>query len=535
MRTCLPGQACWALRCKLELNQDSKGFPWRKPFRILKANGMFPRTKIVATLGPASESEDSILALMRAGVSVFRLNFSHASAEWARLVVDRVRQIAARERTVVALFQDLQGPRLRIGNIKAGSAALTAGQELVLTQRAVPGDATAVQVEYPPLARDVRPGQRVLLDDGQIELEVTQVAGSDVRCRVRTGGELKPRKGINLPDATISAPTLTQKDRADALIGVALGVDYVALSFVRSPADLETLRAHLIQAGAQIPLIAKIERREAVADFDAILQAADGIMVARGDLGIEMGPEQVPLIQKQIIQRCRAAGKPVITATQMLESMISHPRPTRAEASDVANAILDGTDAVMLSAETAAGSYPTESVQTMVRIGLVTERALPTVQVVARQAANVYEAITDAVSSATVTAAADLHARLLVTVTDSGHTARMVAKHRPLTTLLAVTPDPATLRRLALVWGVRPYLFSGGDRTTATMVAHSFNLASAEGGAQEGDLVAVTAGVPAGVAGRTNLLRIWVVGEEYAESGEMEGTWQVARAEEAGR
>jgi pyruvate kinase len=441
------------------------------------------------------------------------LNFSHAEPEWARAVVERLRRLAAGAGQVVAVLQDLQGPRLRVGEIAGGAANLSAGAGFTLTTRAVPGDDRAVHVDYPNLPRDLRPGQRVFLDDGLIELRVEEIVGPDLACTVVAGGALRPHKGINLPDAAISAPTLTEKDVRDARFGASLGVDYVALSFVRGATDVLALRAVLDEAGSQAPIIAKIERREAVRDFDPILQVVDGVMVARGDLGIEIGPEQVPLLQKQIIRRCRAAGKPVITATQMLESMVGRPRPTRAEASDVANAILDGTDAVMLSAETAAGAYPVEAVRTMARIAAVAERALPDADYLAEGGGHPVVSVTNAISAATVAASVQLGARLILTLTESGHTARMVAKHRPATPILAVTPDAATLRRLALVWGVQPVAVED-FHDAEELVAACLRLARTAGGAEDGDLVALTAGVPVGVRGRTNLLRLHILGEE---------------------
>jgi pyruvate kinase len=471
-----------------------------------------PRTKIVATIGPASESEEVLRALIRAGLDVARLNFSHATHDWAHAVVERIRRIAAEEGETVAVLQDLQGPRLRVGPIAGGQVALVPGARLLLTPRDVPGDQTAVRVDYAPLARDLRPGNRVLIDDGLLELEVERVDAEDVLCLVRTGGTLRSHKGINLPDARISAPALTEKDHTDARFGATLGVDYVALSFVRNATDVLALRAVLSEAASTAPIVAKIERPEGVAEFDAILQVVDGVMVARGDLGIEMGPEQVPLIQKQLIRRCRAAGKPVITATQMLESMVVHPRPTRAEASDVANAILDGTDAVMLSAETASGAYPVEAVRTMARIAGVAERALPEADYMAEGAAHPIVSVTNAITAATVATAEQLGVRLIVTLTESGHTARMVAKHRPATPILAVTPNPETRARLALVWGVQPVEMAR-LHDDAEMFAQCIRLARAAG-AEDGDLVAVTAGLPLATPGRTNLLRIHLVGDE---------------------
>ena len=471
-----------------------------------------PRTKIVCTLGPASESEEIVGEMIRAGMDVARLNFSHGDhhAHARRLAL--VRRLAHEEGKEVAVLQDLQGPRLRVGAIASGSTMLREGERFTLTTRQVHGDEHEVTAPYPRLPQDVRPGDRLLLDDGLLELKVEKVTDTDVTCRVVVGGVLRKRKGISLPGVPLSLPALTEKDHDDLAFGLARGVDYVALSFVRRASDIEELRALMSAQGVQVPIIAKIEKGEAIAAFDDILAVSDGVMVARGDLGVEMPAEEVPIYQKMIICKANAVGKPVITATQMLQSMMDNPRPTRAEASDVANAILDGTDAVMLSGETAVGRYPVEAVRTMARIALTTEQNFPYEEWMRKALTEPVTSVTEAISLATCEIACELGAQAIIASTSSGATARAVARHRPTTPIIAITPNEAVQRRLALVWGVHPLLVPR-FASTDEMITTAMESAQEAGLVKTGDRLVITAGVPLFVPGRTNMLQVRVVGE----------------------
>ena len=476
-----------------------------------------PRTKIVCTLGPASQSEEVIREMIRAGMDVARINFSHGDRETHVRNIALVRRLAEEEGKVVAVMQDLQGPKVRVGEFEKGAAILKAGQTFTLTTRQVLGNEKEVTALYPRLPQEVQPGDRILLDDGLLDLEVVETTDTDVRCRVVTGGTLRSRKGITLPHSTLSLPSLTEKDKEDLAVGVENEVDYVALSFVRRAADILELKQLLAEHGTDIPIIAKIEKHEGVTNFDEILDVSDGIMVARGDLGVETPAEMVPIYQKMIIKKCNQVGKPVITATQMLDSMIHHPRPTRAEASDVANAILDGTDALMLSGETAVGKYPVEAVRTMAKIALTTERNLAWGEWAHGPISEGSFTPTEAISQATCEIAAELSAKAIITSTMSGYTARMVARHRPATPIIAVTPNPRTYRRLALVWGVYPLMvqeFTNTDEMMATAVQAALE----RGLVEQGDIVVITAGVPMGGPGKTNMIKIHVVGESWVES-----------------
>lgn len=470
------------------------------------------RTRIVCTLGPASDSDERVRALIRAGMDVARLNFSHGDHATHAAHVERVRRIAGAEKAVIAIFADLQGPKIRVGEIENGAVRLMPGATLTLTNRSIVGNVNLVSTDYPDLASSVRADSRILIDDGLIELQVVSTNFSDVVTRVVNGGELKPRKGVNLPNVPLKIFALSEKDRADAVFAIAQGVDYIALSFVRRADDVLELKRLIESRGASIPVIAKIEKPEAVENIDAILQISDAVMVARGDLGVEVNPELVPLYQKTIIEKANTAGKPVITATQMLESMIGNPRPTRAEASDVANAILDGTDAVMLSGETAVGKYPVQAVEMMAHIGDAVEASA---QFKARTfLAGPVTSTTDAIGNATCEIARQLNAPLIITATSSGFTARMISRHRPLTPIFAVTSSEQTQRRLALVWGVRSSLISRAE-SFEEMIRASMHAAEQCGFVKTGDRVIITAGVPAGIAGRTNMIQVRTVGEKF--------------------
>jgi len=471
-----------------------------------------PRTKIVCTLGPASEDEETLRQMIRAGMTVARLNFSHDSQQAHAQRAERVRRVAQEEGAVVAVLQDLQGPKLRMGRIEGGKATLQAGQHFTLTTEDVLGNNQQVTAPYAGLPADVQPGDRILLDDGQIELRVLKTTRTTVETEVVTDAVLSEKKGVSLPGVDISLPSLTAKDQADLAFGIEQRVDYVALSFVRQAQDVLDLRDLMAAMGAKIPIIAKIEKPEAIVNFDEILAVSDGVMVARGDLGVEMPAEEVPIYQKMIIRKTNQAGKPVITATQMLDSMIRNPRPTRAEASDVANAIFDGTDALMLSGETAIGKYPVEAVRTMATIAETTEHHLPYEAWLAHSVETHAESVTQAISLAVAEIAYKLDAAAIVASTASGTTARAVARYRPCVPIVAVTPNVQTQRRLALVWGVQALLIQR-PRESDQMMSLAIEAARASNLVKDGDLLVMTAGVPVGIPGRTNMLQIRRVGE----------------------
>jgi pyruvate kinase len=481
----------------------------------LVAERIARRTKIVCTLGPASHTEEQIEALLRAGMNVARVNFSHGTHDEHAATIAAVRAVAARLDLPVSILQDLQGPKIRTGPLAGGAAiTLQAGQEFAITTRPVAGSAREVATTYAALPGDVRPGDRILLADGAIELRVRSVDGDTVATEVVHGGRLGEHQGINLPGVNISAPALTAKDRDDLAFGVARGVDYVALSFVRSPSDVEEAKRLVRELVPPtppvpaIPVIAKLEKPEAIERLEEILRVADAVMVARGDLGVEMPLERVPLIQKRVIARANALGLPVITATQMLESMIASPRPTRAEASDVANAILDGTDAVMLSGETAVGAYPVEAVQVMRRIALATEASCgPGPHGEAER-----DTLPAAVAGAAHTLAQQAHAKLIVVFTRSGLSAHLISKERPGVPILAFTPHPAVYRRLALWWGVtpRPSELRG---TTEELIGWVDERLRADGLAQAGDRIVIMGGMPLVGTARTNFVKLHVAGD----------------------
>jgi pyruvate kinase len=489
------------------------------------------RTRIVCTLGPASWGEECIEALARAGMDVARINFSHGTHDEHAETIARVRRVEERIGHPIAVLQDLQGPKIRIGALTDHQTiTLRDGQTFTLTTRPITGDTSAVSTTYAALPQDVKPDDRILLADGAIELRVVAVTEQDVTTQVVHGGPLSEHQGINLPGIAVSAPALTEKDRADVRFGVRHGVDFIALSFVRRSEDVRVAKAVIAEeiaanpdrvrpkaptglhpsvyvADATIPLIAKLEKPEAIANLDSILMAADGVMVARGDLGVEMPLEQVPLIQKKIIARANMLGLPVITATQMLESMITHPRPTRAEASDVANAILDGTDAVMLSAETATGDYPIETVRVMARIALQAESACERFKPGGRRGDKA-----QAVASAASTLAREAGARLIVVFTRTGTSAQLMSKERPAMPIVAFSPFQTVYRRLALWWGVIPR-YNELAGTIEERIA-SADLALRESGmAQLGDEVVIMGGMPSIGRTRTNFVKLHRIGE----------------------
>lgn len=472
------------------------------------------RTKIVATIGPACDSKEALETLLLAGVNVFRLNFSHGDAAGKAARIKDIRDLSKQQKRPVAILGDLQGPKIRTGLMRNGSQLLSAGQQVQITTEEVEGADGIIPTIYRSLPQDVIPGDQILLDDGQLELTVQRVEGERVFCRVVTGGVLKDRKGINLPGVKVSAPALTEKDLQDLQFCIEQGVDWVALSFVRTATEVERLKGLIAEKGGDIGVIAKIEKPEAVENFDEILVATDGVMVARGDLGVEIPSEKVPLIQKMIIRKCNAAGKPVITATQMLESMIGNPRPTRAETSDVANAILDGTDAVMLSGETAAGKYPQAAVKVMDRVArdveadplLHSSRAESLCSIAADAS------LTEAIGQAACRVAESVGAAAILAFTQTGSTAALVAKYRPRLPILAVTPTTRVRRRMALYGGVRS-LKVPIEGTTEQQIT-SVEAAVIESGLlNPGDIVVITMGSPLSSPGTTNLLKVHRLGD----------------------
>lgn len=470
------------------------------------------KTKIVCTIGPASEQYATLVEMIKSGMNVARLNFSHGSHAEHRLRIETVRKAAEEAERPVAILLDTKGPEIRIGLFKNNKITLKEGDIFTLTTREVEGTQDIVTVYYSHLPRDVGPGSVILLDDGLIGLKVVEIiAGTDVKCIVQNPGDLSDRKRINLPGVTVSLPALSDKDVEDIKFGLEMNVDFIAASFIQNATDVLAIRKLVEDTGADIAIIAKIENGAGVAYLDEILKVADGLMVARGDLGVEIPAEEVPIVQKRMIEKCNRVGKPVITATQMLDSMMRNPRPTRAEASDVANAIFDGTDAIMLSGETAAGKYPLEAVQTMARIAARTEEALDYQDLLRKRGVNAHSTTTDAISRASVQTAFGLGAAAVVTSTESGYTARMVSKYRPGMPIIAVTPNTRSMRRLQLTWGVYP-LFGRRTRSTDDMIETAVESGLQAGLLKEGDLTVITAGVPVGIPGTTNLIKVHVVG-----------------------
>jgi pyruvate kinase len=467
-----------------------------------------PRTRIVATLGPATDAPGVLRAVLEAGTDVVRLNASHGTqADHARRI-KAVRREAATLGRPVGILLDLQGPKIRVGDLPAGGVLLREGERFVLTNRAEVGGEGVAQVDYEPLPREVRPGSRLLLDDGNLSLIVDAANGQDIVCRVERGGVLTSNKGINAPGAALSASAMAEKDVDDARFAIDQGVDFLALSFVRRAADVEALRALV---GRSAAIVAKIERPEALDEIEGILAAADAIMVARGDLGVEIPLERVPVEQRQLLVAANRANKPAITATQMLESMVTHPRPTRAEATDVHVAVLQLTDAVMLSAETAVGKYPAEAVRAMAQIAEYAETQ-PELVGNARARLEVARDATEAVAQAACEIATELGARAIVCSTTSGFTPRVVAKYRPAVPVLALAADERVRRRLTLTWGVTP-IASPPIRTTDEMLATAARAAVETGCAQDDDLIVITAGVPVGSPGHTNLIKVHRLGD----------------------
>lgn len=468
--------------------------------------------KIIATLGPATEDEDVLRRLIQAGADLVRLNFSHGDPKAHRGAFERVRRVSDELGVFVGVIADLQGPKIRTGALAGGKPVrLQKGKSLTITTEPVEGTAERVSTTYKLLPEDVAANDRILMDDGLLELQVCEVSGPEVRCRVVVGGPLGEHKGINLPGVKVSAPALTAKDRADLEFALNLGVDYVAVSFVRSAVDVAVAKDAIASLERDVPVIAKLEKPEAVVELEQIVHTADAVMVARGDLGVELSPEGVPMLQKRIIRECARQRVPVITATQMLDSMRENPRPTRAEASDVANAILDGTDAVMLSGETAVGKYPVESVAMMRRIAQSAEEELfrgPHLRT--ELEGDGFLGFDDAISRAAAHLAEDLDTAAIVAFTHSGATARLASKCRPRVAVLAATPLPDTARRCTLYWGVKPVLIPAAEDTDE-MLENIERYVREQGLAGAGDVLVVTAGTPVGQRGATNMVRLLAI------------------------
>ncbi|MEL6138410.1 MAG: pyruvate kinase [Cyanobacteria bacterium J06628_6] len=466
------------------------------------------RTKIVATIGPATQDPATLRALIEAGATTLRLNFSHGTHEDHQRSIQLIRQISFELNQPVGILQDLQGPKIRLGKFEDGSIRLQTGDRFTLTSRALPGTQTISSVTYQPLVEEVPEGAMILLDDGRVEMRVLgkDMAQRELHCEVTVGGKLSNSKGVNFPGVYLSVKAMTDKDRTDLTFGLNQGVDWVALSFVRNPQDVLEIKSLISESGRRVPVIVKIEKHEAIEQMDAILSLSDGVMVARGDLGVELPAEEVPILQKRLIKTSNRLGIPVITATQMLDSMVSNPRPTRAEVSDVANAILDGTDAVMLSNETAVGEYPVQAVATMARIARRTEKEQPGPEFQPASGRTIPNAISRAVGQI----ASQLDAAAIMTLTKTGSTARNVSKFRPRTPILAVTPHVEVARRLQLVWGVKPLLVVDLPSTHQTFQS-AVNVAQEQAHLQEGDLVVMTAGTLQGVSGSTDLIKVELV------------------------
>ena len=465
------------------------------------------RTKIVATIGPATSSPDVLRDLIEAGATTLRLNFSHGTHDDHLRSIRLIRQISFELNQPVGILQDLQGPKIRLGQFENGSIILNKGDRFTLKSRIVPGSQEISSVTYDLLSEEVPEGATILLDDGRVEMKVEEVDQADrsLHCRVIVGGPLSNNKGVNFPGVYLSIKALTDKDRKDLVFGLDQGVDWVALSFVRNPQDVLEIKELISSAGKSVPVIVKIEKHEAIEQMEAILSISDGVMVARGDLGVELPAEDVPILQKRLIKTANRLGIPVITATQMLDSMVHSPRPTRAEISDVANAILDGTDAVMLSNETAVGKYPIEAVSQMAAIAIRIEQ-----ENAKQPLENSGRSIPNAISEAVGNIAVQLDASAIMSLTKTGSTARNVSKFRPRTPILAITPHVDVARQMQLVWGVKPLLVLDLPSTGQTFQA-ALNVAQEKGLVSEGDLVVLTAGTLQGVAGSTDLIKVEVV------------------------
>lgn len=472
------------------------------------------KTKIIGTIGPASESEEVLKQLFKNGLDVCRLNFSHGSHEEHKKRIDAIKKVREELNMPIAIMLDTKGPEIRIGDFQDGIVEIQEGDIFTLTTRDIIGNKDIVSVSYKGLPNDVNKGTKILIDDGLLELEVLEIVnGTDIKCIALNNGTLKNRKGVNVPNVKINLPAVTEKDVKDIIFGIENEVDFIAASFVRKASDVLEIRKILEENnGDFIEIIAKIENQEGVDNIDEILAAADGIMVARGDLGVEIQTEEIPIVQKELIRKANLAGKPVITATQMLDSMIRNPRPTRAEVTDVANAILDGSSAIMLSGETAAGKYPLEAVKTMYNIAVRTEESLDYNAILQSKFSIAELSTTNAISKATCTTAMDLGASAIITATSSGFTSKAISKFRPKAPIIAATTSKMVMRRLSIVWGVYPVLAPYSD-STDEVIELSIQAAVENNYVKEGDLVVITAGIPVGTSGSTNLIKVHTIGK----------------------
>ncbi|MDW4101727.1 pyruvate kinase [Staphylococcus saprophyticus] len=477
------------------------------------------KTKIVCTIGPASESEEMLEKLIKAGMNVARLNFSHGDHAEHKARIDTIRKVSKRLGKTVAILLDTKGPEIRTHNMKDGLIELEKGSEVTVSMTEVEGTPEKFSVTYENLINDVEEGSYILLDDGLIELQVKSIdkANGEVLCDVLNTGELKNKKGVNLPGVKVSLPGITDKDADDINFGISEGVDFIAASFVRRPSDVLDIRKLLeAKQNKNISIIPKIENQEGIDNIKEILEVSDGLMVARGDMGVEIPPESVPMVQKDLIRQCNKLGKPVITATQMLDSMQRNPRATRAEASDVANAIYDGTDAVMLSGETAAGQYPEEAVKTMRNIAVSAEAAQDYKKLLSDRTKLVETSLVNAIGVSVAHTALNLNVKAIVAATESGSTARTISKYRPQSDIIAVTPNVETARQCALVWGIFPVV-KEGRKTTDALLNNAVATAVETERVQNGDLIIITAGVPTGEKGTTNMMKLHLVGDELAK------------------
>ncbi|QHD15468.1 pyruvate kinase [Staphylococcus equorum] len=477
------------------------------------------KTKIVCTIGPASESEEMLEKLMKAGMNVARLNFSHGDHAEHKARIDSIRKVSKKLGKTVAILLDTKGPEIRTHSMKDGGIELERDTEVIVSMTEVEGTPEKFSVTYDNLINDVEEGSYILLDDGLIELQVKRIDkdNGEVVCDVLNTGELKIKKGVNLPGVKVSLPGITDKDAEDINFGISEGVDFIAASFVRRPSDVLDIRKLLeAQKNTTISIIPKIENQEGIDNIKDILEVSDGLMVARGDMGVEIPPESVPMVQKDLIRQCNKLGKPVITATQMLDSMQRNPRATRAEASDVANAIYDGTDAVMLSGETAAGLYPEEAVKTMRNIAVSAEGAQDYKKLLSDRTKLVETSLVNAIGVSVAHTALNLNVKAIVAATESGSTARTISKYRPQSDIIAVTPNPETARQCALVWGIHPVI-KEGRKTTDALLNNAVATAVETEKVQNGDLIIITAGVPTGEKGTTNMMKLHLVGDELAK------------------
>lgn len=471
---------------------------------------MLKKTKIVCTLGPSSNTPELVENLIKAGMNVARFNFSHGSHEEHKARIEMVRAASKKTGIPVALMLDTKGPEIRLGLFKNGSIEMEAGNEFTLTSRDVDGDKTIASVSYKELPQDVKAGDHILLSDGLVNLEVISVDGEDIHTKILNSGKMSDRKRVAVPGIAINLPAVSEQDADDIEFGIRMNMDWIAASFIQRGKDVITIRKILEKHNSHMRIISKIECQAAIQNIDDIVKMSDGIMVARGDLGVEVPAEEVPTLQKILIQKCQAAGKPVITATQMLESMCNNPRPTRAETSDVANAILDGTDAVMLSGETASGDYPLEAVQTMARVCTFTESKFTPKSHQDENAES--STTTESIGKAVVRIAKDLHASAIIASTERGGTAQMISKYRPACNVIAVSPHETIVRRLQMNWGVQAVIGEEAVDTDA-VVDNAIFAALDNGFIKTGDLVVLTAGVPVAKAGSTNMIRVQVVGD----------------------